>query len=118
MPNATASKLLTLDVEQKGSTYLVHCHGRLIAGVCNVLYDQVHELIPGSTRIVLDLTDLAFVDSMGLGTLVRLYVSARGRRQLPRSLSILASRFANCWASPILFQFFGDMCEKGITPRF
>jgi anti-sigma B factor antagonist len=34
-------------------------------------------LIPDSKRIVLDLTDLIQLDSMGLGTLVRLYVSSK-----------------------------------------
>jgi anti-anti-sigma factor len=37
----------------------------------------VKALIPQTKRIVLDLTDLTHMDSMGLGTLVRLYVSAR-----------------------------------------
>jgi anti-sigma B factor antagonist len=45
--------------------------------VADQLYAKVSKVIPGSKRIVLDLTDLAFMDSMGLGTLMRLYVSAR-----------------------------------------
>jgi len=49
----------------------------LVAGVDDVLYLKVRQLIPDSKRIVLDLTDLTHVDSMGLGALVRLYVSAR-----------------------------------------
>ena len=43
----------------------------------DVLYAGVSPLIPGSKRIVLDLTDLSYMDSMGLGTVVRLYVSAK-----------------------------------------
>lgn len=117
MPNAAATKLLTLDVEQKGSTWLVHCHGRLIAGVCNVLYDQVHELIPGSTRIVLDLTDLKFVDSMGLGTLVRLYVSARSAGSCLELIN-LGKQVRELLGLTHLISVFSDMCEKGITPRF
>jgi anti-sigma B factor antagonist len=49
----------------------------LVAGVNDVLYSKVSQLIPETRRIVLDLTDLTRVDSMGLGTLVRLYVSCR-----------------------------------------
>lgn len=117
MPNAAAVNSLTLDVEHKGSSYLVHCHGRLVWGVCDVLYDRVHELIPGSTLIVLDLTDLAFVDSMGLGTLVRLYVSARNAGSCLELIN-LGKQIRELLGITNLISVFGDMCEKGITPRF
>jgi anti-sigma B factor antagonist len=76
MPEAAVSPL-TIEIEQSGSAAIVHCNGKLIAGVNDLLYTRVSKLIPGSKRIVLDLTNLTRVDSMGLGTLVRLYVSAR-----------------------------------------
>lgn len=75
MPDNAA--VLTLDIAHSGSTTVVRCHGKLIAGVDDVLYSKVRQLIPDSKRIVLDLTDLTRMDSMGLGALVRLYVSAR-----------------------------------------
>jgi anti-sigma B factor antagonist len=75
--NAVDSQL-TLDVVHKGDCYVVHCNGRLVAGVGDLLYSQVCILIPQTKRIILDLTHLTRVDSMGLGTLVRCYVSARG----------------------------------------
>ena len=80
MPHvATASgPVMTIDVERFGDVPVVHCHGRLVAGATDVLSNGVRELIPGSKRIVLDLTDLKHTDSMGIGTLVRLYVSAKG----------------------------------------
>jgi anti-sigma B factor antagonist len=68
---------LTLDIDRTGSTVVVRCHGMLTAGEDDVLYSKVRQLLPDSKRIVLDLTDLTRMDSMGLGTLVRLYVSAR-----------------------------------------
>jgi anti-sigma B factor antagonist len=34
-------------------------------------------LIPGSKRIVLDLTDLGYMDSSGLGSIIGLYVSVK-----------------------------------------
>jgi anti-sigma B factor antagonist len=117
MPNAADQKLLTLDVEQKGSTYLVHCHGRLVWGVCEVLYDRVHVLIPGSTRIVLDLSDLTFVDSMGLGTLVRLYVSARRVGSCVELINY-GKQIRELLGLTHLLSVFGDMCEKGISIRF
>jgi anti-sigma B factor antagonist len=77
MSHEAAASLLALDVERADNVAVVRCHGRLVAGVCDVLYAQVSQLIPGAKRIVLDLTDLTHMDSMGLGTLVRLYVSAK-----------------------------------------
>src|SRR5271156_233973 len=77
MPDEAAASLLTLDVVRTSSAIVVKCNGRLVAGVNDVLYSKVSALIPETKRIVLDLTELARVDSMGLGTLVRLYVSCR-----------------------------------------
>ena len=68
---------LTLDFERTGTTVVVRCHGRLVAGTGDVLYSRVKELIPDTKRIVLDLSELAYMDSMGLSTIIRLYVSAR-----------------------------------------
>jgi len=73
---ATASHL-TLDVDRTGNAAVVRCSGRLVAGVNDLLYLEVSQLIPGSKRIVLDLTDLTHMDSTGLCTVVRLYVSAK-----------------------------------------
>ena len=76
MSEEAAASLLTLDVDRAGDVAVVRCHGKLVASVTDVLYSKVRQLIPGSKRIVLDLTDLTHMDSMGLGTVVRLYVSA------------------------------------------
>ena len=54
----------------------VRCSGKLVAGVTDQLYKPVRELIPNTKHLVIDMTDLASIDSMGLGTLVRLYVTA------------------------------------------
>jgi anti-sigma B factor antagonist len=77
MPDKAVTSVLTLEVVRAGDAIVVRCNGRLVAGVNDVLYSRVSALIPETKRIVLDLTNLARVDSMGLGTLVRLYVSCR-----------------------------------------
>jgi anti-sigma B factor antagonist len=77
MPDQTPACPLMLDVKRAGNTVVVKCDGKLVAGVNDILYARVSQLIPDSKRIVLDLTNLTRVDSMGLGTLVRLYVSTR-----------------------------------------
>lgn len=77
MPD-TAVPLLSLDVEHcADSVVVVRCHGKLVAGVTDVLLNGVRPLIPDNKRIVLDLSCLSYTDSMGLGALVRLYVSAK-----------------------------------------
>ena len=68
---------LTLEITRTNHAVVVKCNGRLVAGVNDILYTQVSQLIPETKRIILDLTNLVRVDSMGLGTLVRLYVSCR-----------------------------------------
>ena len=77
MPDPAAASPLTLAVDRKGNTAVVRCSGKLVSGVNDLLYVQVKQLIPDCKRIVLDLKDLTHMDSMGLGTVVRLYVSAK-----------------------------------------
>jgi len=77
MPEPAAARKLTLDVERTGNKAVIKCHGRLVAGVNDILYAEVSQLLPDTKRIVLDLTDLTHMDSMGLGALIRVYVSTR-----------------------------------------
>lgn len=74
-----ASTILTLEVDPSGSVPVVRCHGKLVANVSDMFYERIHALIPGTNRIVLDFSDLTRMDSMGLGALVRLYVSAKSK---------------------------------------
>jgi anti-sigma B factor antagonist len=59
-----------------GRVITVTCHGRLVAGTTDVIKDTVKPLIADGGRIILDFGDVEFVDSMGLGALVGLKVSA------------------------------------------
>ncbi len=68
---------LAVEIECAPGVAIVRCSGKLVAGVTDVLYIEVRQLIPDTRRIILDLTDLTHMDSMGLGTVVRLYVSAK-----------------------------------------
>jgi anti-sigma B factor antagonist len=77
MPDQAVASPLTLSVDRTDDCAVVRCSGRLVAGVNDRLYLEVSQLIPGSKRVVLDFTDLTHMDSTGLGTLVRLYVSAK-----------------------------------------
>jgi anti-sigma B factor antagonist len=56
---------------------VVECAGRLTIEYAPLLKSEVKAMIPGHKRIILDLAEVAFMDSSGLGTLVGLYISAR-----------------------------------------
>jgi len=56
---------------------VVECAGRLTIEHAHLLKAEVKAMIPSQKRIILDLGEVAFMDSSGLGTLVGLYISAR-----------------------------------------
>lgn len=108
---------LTLDVERKNTKAIVHCHGRLVAGSGHLLYNRVQELLPDAKCIVLDLTDLAYVDSMGLGTLVRIYVSAKSAGSRVELVN-LGKQIRELLGITNLLSVFSEMCEQGVTMKF
>ena len=61
-----------------GRVATVTCHGRLVAGTTEVLKETVRPLIADGGKIIVDVGDVQYVDSMGLGALVGLKVSAIG----------------------------------------
>ena len=54
----------------------VRCHGRMVNQTAGEVKDTVKPLIRQGGVIVIDLSDVSFLDSLGLGTLVGLKVSA------------------------------------------
>ena len=105
---------LTIRTERIGDKAILHLTGRLVSGVCGFLHKKALEAMPDAKLIVLDLTDLEWVDSMGLGTLVRLYVQCKssGRRL---ELINLGQRVKELLGLTNLLGLFAEMGEKGIT---
>ena len=56
---------------------VVRCTGRLTMETSAQLKTEVKSLLPQKRRVILDLTDLGYMDSSGLGALVGLYISAK-----------------------------------------
>ncbi len=54
---------------------VVKCSGRLTAEIAPQFQDEVRQFIPKSKQIILDLSELHYMDSAGLGAVVGLYVS-------------------------------------------
>ena len=68
---------LTFRTETGDSAATIYCSGRLVAGETDALRAEVKGLFPRVQRIVLDLSGLTRMDSMGLGAIVSVYVSAK-----------------------------------------
>ena len=113
MPDRANASPLTLDIKRAGNTIVVKCDGKLVAGVNDILYVKVSQLMPDGKRIVLDLTNLTRVDSMGLGTLVRLYVSARSTG-CSLELINLGKQVRQLLGTTGLMKVFADIGESGI----
>jgi anti-sigma B factor antagonist len=70
----------------------IHCHGRLINENTAELRALVSPLIARGGRIILDLSDLEYLDSSGLGTIVSLKVSSIHRSHSKLELVNLTPR--------------------------
>ena len=69
---------LSLETRGVGDVTIVRCKGRIVAGgETELLHVHVHRLMEDRTDIVLHLGDVVFIDSSGLGMLVRLMISMR-----------------------------------------
>lgn len=64
---------MQIEVESKGDVSVVRCGGSLDADSIAAFKKIAYELVDkGATRLVVDCSDLTFVDSMGLGVLISL----------------------------------------------
>jgi anti-anti-sigma factor len=114
MPEEVAAKPLAYEIERQGETAVVKCHGRLVAGLTEGFYQELKELASSSKVLVLDLEDLTYVDSMGLGTLVRLYAHAKGAG-CELKLLHLGKQLRNLLKMTNLLSTFSSAEEHGIT---
>src|ERR1700736_2218878 len=72
---------LSLDTRQVGRVTIVRCNGRIVAGnESESLRAHVTWLLRDRRAIVLHLGDVGFIDSSGLGTMVRSLTSTRQAR--------------------------------------
>ena len=74
---AKPASQLTIATSSEGDATIVRCSGKLVVGSTEILQTEVRSLLPGAKRILLDLTDLGYMDSSGLGSIIGLYVSVK-----------------------------------------
>jgi anti-sigma B factor antagonist len=108
------TKVLTFEIERDGDSAVVKCHGRFVAGTTEELYQEVKHLLPQLKLVVMDLEDLTYVDSMGLGALVRLYSTAK-QTGCEFKLLHLGKQLRNVLKMTNLLSVFGQAEDHGIN---
>jgi len=68
---------LDLDVDNSATRTVVRCTGRITSGTIEGLKEVVRPLIAESRAVVLDLSNVSYVDSTGLGFMAAVCVSAK-----------------------------------------
>jgi anti-sigma B factor antagonist len=109
-----SEKVLSFEIERDGDTAVVKCHGRLVAAATEELYQEVKQLLPQAKVVVVDLAELTYVDSTGLGTLVRLHASAR-KLGCEFKLLHLGKQLRNLLKLTNLLSVFSQVEDHGIT---
>ena len=71
---------LSLNTRGVGEVTIIRCSGRIVTGETEVLHNHVRELLLDRSNLVLHLGEIVFIDSSGLGMLVRLLTSTRSAR--------------------------------------
>ncbi len=72
------SRELRVEVERRDRAAIVKLAGNAHMGVSNALQDQLVELIDENTpELVLDMTDLEFINSVGLGAIIAAHLRCR-----------------------------------------
>ena len=68
---------LSLNTREVGKVTIVRCSGRIASGETEVLHLHINDLLRDRSDIALHLGEVTFIDSSGLGMLVRLLTSTR-----------------------------------------
>ena len=71
---------LRVQTQISGDVFILRCDGRIAYGdECAVLRERVVDMLPGTSKIVVNLKGVDYIDSGGLGMLVGLLLAARNR---------------------------------------
>jgi anti-sigma B factor antagonist len=75
--NPLPTPTLTLVTDKTASEVTVRCSGRITRENADELRTTARKLIAESNCLVLNLSDVSYLDSSGLGMIVGLYISAK-----------------------------------------
>jgi anti-sigma B factor antagonist len=114
--NPIAISELTFEVVKSSDETLVRCNGRIVSATLREFQETVRQLIPGTKRVVLDLTNVSYLDSSGLGALVGIYLTAK-RQECELKLINLNQRLKELFRLTRLGAIFeGHEDMLGVTP--
>ncbi len=111
---------LKLELEEKAEETIVHCSGKIVAESAQWFQDEIRDrIIPTSrgkgvavtTRIVLDLSKVNYIDSTGLGALLSVWTAAQ-RRSCDMEIVNPGARVEELLSATKLDQVFSKM--KGL----
>ncbi len=72
-----AAPEFSMHVDTSGDVAVLKCSGRLTYDCSERFRSQIKNLLPHNKRLHLDLAELRFIDSSGLGAVLSSYVSAK-----------------------------------------
>jgi anti-sigma B factor antagonist len=75
--NPVPASELNLTIDSNPTEIIVHCAGKMTSDTIQSLKATVKPLFSEGNTVVLDLTNVSYLDSSGLGAIVGLYVSAK-----------------------------------------
>jgi len=76
--SAAPASDLKLETEKKSATeVVVRCSGRIVSGTTPLLQATIRPLIADHKALVMDLTNVTYLDSSGLGSIVGLWASGK-----------------------------------------
>ncbi len=76
-PPGVPSLRFKLRIQASPESVTVICSGKLTADIAAEFKQEVRALISQTKRIIIDLNEVGFIDSSGLGAIIGVYVSAR-----------------------------------------
>lgn len=107
---------LSLETTKSPEETIVRCTGRITSNTTAQLQTAVRSLIPESKCVVLDLTNVSYMDSSGLGAIIGLYMTAR-RQHCGLKLIHLSKRLQELFRLTRLASIFeGHDDYLGYTP--
>jgi len=75
--NPLPTSTLTLATEKTPAEATIHCSGRITMENADQLRETARSLIAENKRLVIDLSNVNYLDSSGLGMIVGVYITAK-----------------------------------------
>jgi len=103
---------LRIEHEQKATETYVRATGRITSSTSATFENTLRDLVSNDKRVVLDLTNVDYIDSSGLGALVAVYMHAT-RTKCELELANPKTRVKDLFSRSGLASFFLKVQEAG-----